>query len=275
MKACAFAPAHITGFFASDVKDGMENSGSIGAGISIALGSYAILKKSEKTMIEDRYNVTEYAVKKFGNFEVNIKNELPPSNGFGVSASSTLAASLAAAWIEEREEMDAVMAAHEAEIVHGTGLGDVIASFHGGMEARISGGIYGKIRKWRVRKNILLAVVGEPILTSDVIGDERAMRKINEAGRKYLRIFIERPSFQNFMKASLKFTMESNIADDDIIRILKKANEIGHASMCMIGNSIFAEYSKKMEDFLKKYGNVYSSFIDNRGARLLYAMHKC
>ena len=274
MKACAFSPAHITGFFALEQGESIENTGSIGAGISLSLGSYAILKKSSKMIIDESYAVTKYAVTKFGNFETKINNELPPSNGFGVSASSTLAAAIAAAWLAGESVKNAVRAAHEAEVKHGTGLGDVIASVEGGMEARLSGGINGRVKRWRIREKILLAVVGEEILTSDVIEDAHVMKRINEAGRKYLKMFIKSPSFDNFMKASLKFTMESGIADERMIRILKKANEIGHASMCMIGNSIFAGYSKKMEEFLTKHGEVYSSYVNNTGTRLICSMHK-
>ena len=199
MKAMAFCPAHVTGFFEICYDENGNKIGSKGAGLSITKGSYAEVMPSRSVKIEGnvgRGEVTKEALKILGvKAKVKIKNELPFSQGFGISASSSLAACLAACHIYGIEERRGVKAAHEAEIKMATGLGDVVAAYKGGLEIRK--GASGRMKK-----------------------------------------------------------------------LLKEANKIGKAAMCMLGNSIIATGGNEMRKFLSSYKN-YECFIDNEGARVL------
>ena len=60
--------------------------------------------------------------------------------------------------------------------------------------------------------------------------------------------------------------------DRKIKKLIDEANKIGMASMCMIGNSIFAKWSKEMKKFFMNKGKIYETYIDNEGARILTSM---
>jgi len=99
MKAIAFSPAHVTGFFEICYDENDKETGSRGAGICISLGSYAEAEIYGGGDINIEGNigkgeVTKEALENLGvkGLKIRIKNELPFSQGFGISASSTLAA---------------------------------------------------------------------------------------------------------------------------------------------------------------------------------------
>ena len=271
MKVIAFSPAHITGFFKICMGKNEEETGSIGGGISINRGSYAFVEPWNEIRVSKKASVTREAIKMFGNFKIKIKNELPVSQGFGMSGSSTLAASMAACYIKKLPFEIALKNAHIAEVRKKTGLGDVVASFHGGMEARIKPGIKGKIKKWDVRQKILILVAGKPIKTKKIL--EGKIDEINEAGEEALKNFLRIPTFDNFMAQSKFFSERSNILNEKMMKLLKKLNEIDTTAACMIGNSFFSKWSKRMKKEMRKYGRVYEASVDNYGARLIAALN--
>lgn len=271
MKAIAFSPAHITGFFEVCYDEEGNKIGSRGAGISVTRGSYAEVLPSKAIEIKGnvgRGEVTKEAMKMLGvKVKAKIKNELPFSQGFGMSAASTLATCLAACRLYGIEEREGVKAAHMAEIKMATGLGDVVASYAGGMEIRREAGL-GGVEKIKWREGIFLAVVGSEIETRKVLLDEKMVERINETGRECLKEFISSPSLDRFFELSLYFSLNTGLANEKMKRILKEANKIGRAAMCMLGNSIIAVGGKEMRKFLSSYTN-YECFIDNEGARVL------
>ena len=272
MKAIAFSPAHITGFFQIFLSEDEKKAGSKGAGISLSLGSYAFVKEATHFRMSKKASVARDAIKNIGkNFEVIIKNELPVSQGFGMSASSALAASMAACHIKGLPYEKALEYVHISEIKHKSGLGDAIAAFHGGMEARIEPGLYGKIKKWDVEEKLLLLVAGKEVKTHAILNNEKIMEKINDVGKECMEEFLKRPDFENFLMQSRKFSEESGILSKKMLDILKKLNEVDTAAACMIGNSFFARWSKKMKKEMMKYGKVYEAYVDNEGTRVLAA----
>lgn len=272
MKAIAFAPAHITGFFEIFMEG--RHEGSRGAGICLSLGSYSYAEKIEgkKILIEGNIGdgeVNKETLKNMGvrGVKLSIFNELPFSQGFGISASSSLSSSIALCHLFGLPEGKALEASHFAEIKNRTGLGDVVASYAGGMEIRKKPGLNGSIEKINCREKLVVAIVGDKIKTKDIL-NSRMVDKINEVGGECIKEFMKNKSLENFFELSLKFSFETGLADEKMKVLLKKANKIGMAGMCMLGNSIFAVYSKKMKKFLSKYEH-YECFIDNEGARIL------
>ena len=269
MKAIAFSPAHITGFFQIFLDEDEKKAGSRGAGISLSLGSYAFVKHADRISISKKASVARDAIKRLGNFEVRIRNELPVSQGFGISGASALSAAMAACYIKGISFQKALELAHVAEVKHKSGLGDVVAAYHGGMEARIQQGLYGKIMKWNIEEKLLLLVAGKSFKTKDVLKNQKKMEKINDAGKECLEEFLKKPSFENFILQSKRFSEESGILNKKMLKILKKLNFIGTAAACMIGNSFFAKWDKKMKKEMMKYGRVYEAYVDNEGARII------
>ncbi|HEC88622.1 MAG TPA: hypothetical protein ENI52_04840 [Thermoplasmata archaeon] len=272
MKAIAFAPAHITGFFEIFMEE--ENAGSRGAGICLSLGSYSFVEKIDEKKIYIEGNVGDGEVTKetiknlrMNGVKIRILNELPFSQGFGISASSSLSSSLALCYLFNLPKIKAVEASHFAEIDSKTGLGDAVASYTGGIEIRKKPGLYGTIEKINYREKLIVAIVGKEIKTKEIL-DSRIVDKINEIGEECIKEFMKDKSLENFFELSLKFSFETGLANEKMKNLLKKANKIGMAGMCMLGNSIFAIHSKKMKKFLSEY-EYYECFIDNEGARIL------
>jgi len=274
MKAVAFAPGHITGFFEVCTDDNHEVVGSRGAGVCISLGSYARAEKTD-TPLAIHGNVGEGEVTKKAlhliaerGISVMLENELPISQGFGMSASSSLAATLSAAAVLGIPKRGALEASHAAELSERTGLGDVVASFTGGVEIRKQPGLAGEIEKIRCHRRLLVAVVDRGVRTRDILSSERAVERINEAGRECFDMFMKDTSVENLLDVSLQFSLNSGLADEKMKKILMEARKRGRVSLCMLGHSFFALYSREMKKFLSRYEHC-ECVIDNEGARVL------
>jgi pantoate kinase len=168
MKGVAFCPAHITGFFKAELDNTkkIDELGSQGAGFSIQKGVKTIVKVRKKSEYDisnfhlnikgyqtDNTQVSEYIIQKFLNLRdekifVDVDHEINVPVGYGLGCSGAVALSLGLALNQAlkinltKEEVGSI--AHEAEIKCQTGLGDVLASYHGGFEIRVKSGAPGK-----------------------------------------------------------------------------------------------------------------------------------
>ncbi|HEC89163.1 MAG TPA: hypothetical protein ENI44_01105, partial [Thermoplasmatales archaeon] len=170
MKTSVFIPAHISGFFEPFIDEDPLKSGSRGAGINLSLGvkTTVYIEDSSQQIIETyidnskvKSSLIEYCVRKLidsKNMHIVVENnlDLPMAHGFGISAASALGASLAIARLLDINPMVALSIAHESEIIHQTGLGDVNACYHGGIEIREKPGIPGIVRNIPGRYKIVL-----------------------------------------------------------------------------------------------------------------------
>jgi len=274
-KVKAYAPGHITGIFS--IYDEYENPvqrGSRGVGFSTDMGAVATIvgRKSNEIRVTAKYGydiaeTTETGVKQLlenydlkYKIEINIKNTLPVSQGFGMSASGTLAALLGITKVLKIKEEEALKYAHLAEVHSGTGLGDVIAEWIGGFEVRILPGIppFGVVERIKnVPRNlkIVLAVVDRPIKTKSIIKNPEFKEKINSIGDDLIEEFLDSDqSIEEFASLSYEFAMELGLISDRMYAILKKLWQNGiYASQCMLGGSIFA-FGKEAEDILVDLG---------------------
>ena len=181
----AFCPAHVTGFFKAEEGGGggggdagEDGRGSLGAGFSIALG---VRTRVSGVRIEAgggpgrvRISTVGYAPEDTAvsrevaaEFEraagggggggarlsADIRHEIGVPVGYGLGCSSAAALSLALALGQAlgrgmRAEQ-AGRIAHRAEIRCRTGLGDVLAAYHGGFEVRTRAGApgIGRVRR--------------------------------------------------------------------------------------------------------------------------------
>ena len=178
MRAVAFAPGHISGFFEPVYnKQDAARTGSRGAGINVSLGaiSEVIVEESSSQIFEIYVNnkqsdshVVNLALKyllgdKKVHVVVRINLDLPVSQGFGMSAASAVSASYALAKIIGVSNTDALKASHLAEVQLRTGLGDVLASCFGGIEIRKHPGLppWGIIEHIPGNYDVVLCVVGK------------------------------------------------------------------------------------------------------------------
>jgi len=187
MKATAFAPGHISGFFEPIYNQDINRTGSRGAGINITFGSVSEVTCESSTTqgleiyINNRKSsapVIRLALKYLlGDSPVKVviknKNELPVGQGFGMSAAGALSATYALAKILRISSNDALRASHFAEVQLKTGLGDAIASSFGGIEIRKSAGLppWGIIEHIPGQGELVLCVVGKKLETKKILED--------------------------------------------------------------------------------------------------------
>jgi len=286
MKATAFAPGHISGFFEPIYTQDITRTGSRGAGINISLGSVSqvIAENSSKQELEIYVNnrkstapVIRLALKYLlGESPIKVvvktKFELPLGQGFGMSAAGALSATYSLAKILGVSTNDALKASHFAEVKLKTGLGDVMASCFGGVEIRKSAGLppWGIIEHIPGKGDLVLCVIGKKLDTKKILEDSEKANKIIDYGKYCTKRLLEKPSVENLFSLSQIFTKNTKLANERVLEAIEVANKFGLASMCMLGNSIFA--MGKTEDLcnvLSSLGKVFVCSIDEYGARVL------
>lgn len=284
-RATAFCPGHITGFFQVIEHDNVFASGSKGAGFCTELGARSDVWMTDgEGIIEVNINgkpefapVTEYALRRVLKNEPHDLNVmttlgLPISQGFGTSAAGALSASLALCNLLDRPSHEAFEAAHESEIMNHTGMGDVSAMFRSGMTFRRKEGLppLGKVDRFDGDPEVVLCEVGKPIKTSEVLHDERLKARINSAGKRCLEEFEQDLTVPTFSRLSKRFAMESGVASPEALKAIAAAEEFGHASMSMLGNSVFAFGDvDRLEKVLRNYGTTYRTKVDLEKPRVI------
>ena len=286
MKAAAFAPGHISGFFEPIYDQDLSRTGSRGAGINISLGavSEVLAESSTKQDFQIYVNnrksnapVVRLALKHMlGNNPIRIVAkialDLPVGQGFGMSAAGALSTTYALADIIDISKNEAMRASHFAEVQLKTGLGDVMASGFGGVEIRKSAGLppWGIIEHIPGKYDLVLCIIGKKLDTRRVLSDSTKASKIVDYGKYCTKKLLENPSIENLFSLSQTFAKKTNLADKRVIEAINTANKFGMASMCMLGNSIFAMGKiNELCKALSSFGKVYVCSVDEYGARVL------
>jgi len=302
MEATAFCPAHITGFFKAhldDNQDSLENFGSTGAGFSIKQGVTTRVKVDTKDNQEsnfrittkgyqsDKTDVSEFVLNeflklgKFSNKFFDIEHEISIPVGYGLGSSGAVALSLSFALDQAlKTKLDKTIIgqiAHNAEVNCKTGLGDVLASFHGGFEIRVKPGApgIGRVKKIFTDEITVIMICFSPISTNKFIKEH--LSQINGLGGKMVNRLLESKNYEHFQDMSLEF---AKFVDVITPRMQKLVNELSKnnikCGVAFFGETVFSMIPKEDEDkvleILKKYpdGIVIKSELDNNGARVLY-----
>lgn len=286
MRAKAFCPGHITGLFQVCQHEDVMTCGSRGAGLSISLGVISDVEVSDGTGKIDIWlnglkadaPVTERAVRNIlGDrpYDVRVRNELqlPVAQGFGTSAAGSLSAAWALAHLLRLPEKDAYAAAHSAEIVNRTGMGDVSGIMRSGIELRKKPGLppIGHVDRMIGHMDMVLAVVGPSIPTAEMLSKKEVNEKINSTGSRCVDELMKEPTLENFFRLSNEFMEGSGLATPEIRRAVWEVKKWGWASQAMIGNSVFATGPDLdlLTETLSQFGEVYRSSVDTKGPRLL------
>jgi pantoate kinase len=287
MKAVAFAPGHISGFFEPVyINQDLTKTGSRGAGINVSLGAMSEVvaesatKQDFEIFVNDESSdapVTKLALKylvgeKPLHVVVKTRLELPVGQGFGMSAAGALSASFALAKIVGVSNTDALKASHCAEVQLRTGLGDVFASYFGGVEIRRAAGLppWGMIEHIPGKCDLVLCVIGKKIDTKKVLTDPTKMENITAVGRYCTKKLLENPSIESLFSLSQIFAKKTGLVDKRVLAAIDAANHFGMASMCMLGNSVFAAgNTDKLHQTLSLFGKTFICSVDECGARVL------
>ena len=302
MEATAFCPAHITGFFKAHLDDNqnsLENFGSTGAGFSIKQGVTTRVKVDTKDNQEsnfritakgyqsDKTDVSEFVLNeflklgKFSNKFFDIEHNISIPVGYGLGSSGAVALSLSFALDQALEtKLDKTtigQIAHNAEVNCKTGLGDVLASFHGGFEIRVKPGApgIGCVEKIFTNEISVIMICFSPISTNKFIKER--LSQINGLGGKMVNRLLESKNYKHFQDMSLEF---AKFVDVITPRMQKLVNDLSKnnikCGIAFFGETVFSMIPKEDEDrvleILQKYsdGIVIKSELDNNGARVLY-----
>ena len=296
MRAKAFSPAHITGFFKAEL-DGKEPNqlGSLGAGFSIQKGvkttvnvrsktehdinNYAIRVKGFNT---GDIRVSEYVLNEFlldeKYFDVTHEIDVPVGYGFGCSGAVALSLAIALndALKYGYTKTKVAQIAHKAEIKCQTGLGDVLASYHGGFEIRTKSGApgIGKVQRIIPKEKLeVMIICFNPISTKKFLKEKISL--INGLGGKMVQKLVKSQDMDEFQDMSVKFAQYIHVITPKMNKVIKDLHDNGiKCGIALFGETIFSlvpkDKKQKALEILKKYddGIVITSRIDNSGARL-------
>jgi pantoate kinase len=286
MKAIAFAPGHISGFFEPVYNQDLSRTGSRGAGINLTLGATSAVfainstKQNFEIYINNKKSpapVTKLALKyMLGENPIHIVVKttlyLPVKQGFGMSAAGAISATYALAKIIGVSKNEALKASHFAEVQLRTGLGDVMASCFGGVEIRKTAGLppWGVIEHIPGKYDLVLCIVGKKLETRKILSDSSKINKIVDYGKYCTKKLLENPTIENLFSLSYSFAKKTDLLEKRTQEAIDAANKFGMASMCMLGNSVFAiGKTDELCKTLSLFGKVYVCSVDENGARVL------
>ena len=301
MEAKAFCPAHITGFFKAHLDDNqnnLENLGSMGAGFSINQGVTTRVKiqnKKDQTSNfkittngyqSDKTDVSEFVLNEFlklGEFSnkfFEIEHNISIPVGYGLGSSGAVALSLSYALdqsLQTKLEKTVIgKIAHNAEVNCKTGLGDVLASYHGGFEIRVKPGApgIGHVEKISTEKISIIMICFSPISTNKFLKEQ--LSQINGLGGKMVNKLLESKNCESFQDMSLEFAEYVNVMTPRMQKVVKElASNSIKCGIALFGETIFSMVPQKEEskvvEILQKYsdGIIIQSELDDNGARVL------
>ena len=301
MEAKAFCPAHITGFFKAhldDNQDNLENLGSMGAGFSIKQGVTTRVKIQDKKdqvsnfkittngYQSDKIDVSEFVLNEFlklGEFSnkfFEIEHNISIPVGYGLGSSGAVALSLSYALdqaLQTKLEKTIIgKIAHNAEVNCKTGLGDVLASYHGGFEIRVKPGApgIGHVEKISTEKISIIMICFSPISTNKFIKEQ--LSQINGLGGKMVNRLLESKNYESFQDMSLEFAEYVNVMTPRMQKVVEElSNNNIKCGIALFGETIFSMVPQKEEskvvEILEKYsdGIIIQSELDDNGARVL------
>ncbi len=299
MEGVAFCPAHITGFFKAELEENnnLEELGSQGAGFSIQEGVKTTVKVRKKTQYDDsnfhlnilgyqtdNAQVSEFVIKKFlrlvkKDVFVDVDHDITVPVGYGLGCSGAVALSLGLALNQalgtELTKEQVGLIAHRAEIECQTGLGDVLASYHGGFEIRTKSGApgHGVVKKIKSENYCVVIICFSPISTKRFISER--LQSINGLGGKMVNKLEKSKNIIEFQDMSLEFAKYVNVITPKMAKVIKDLNKNSiNCGVALFGETVFSLVPKSKEnkviEILKKYddGIVITSKIDSAGARL-------
>ncbi len=299
MRGEAFCPAHVTGFFTAELenKESPELIGSLGAGFSMQEGVTTTVRARLKTKYDDsnfqlningyksdNTQVSEFMINEFltiVNYEyfIEVFHDIPIPVGYGLGCSGAVALSLGIALNQalgtKLSKTQVGQIAHNAEIKCRTGLGDVLASYHGGFEIRTKSGApgIGAIQKIKTNSSDVIIICFSPISTKEFLNER--LSSINGLGGKMVKELLKSKDCNEFQDMSIKFAKYVEVITPRMNEVIKELHENGiKCGVALFGETIFSLISSDMENkvmkILQKYkeGIIIRSKIDNAGARL-------
>ena len=253
-EATAFVPGHLTGFFSAHPDDDPTMAGSRGAGVTLSDGVEVRIERGARVGSDPAaisLNGEPVAVDAVAGVRdaldapdaaVTAETPLPLGAGFGVSGALALGVAYAvnAAYDRRRSENELVGIAHRAEVVAGTGLGDVVAQARGGLPIRLDPGApdHGRLDAVPAAARIEYVTFGSVSTEAVLSGDTT---RLSAAGERALSDLRSEPTPARLVGLSRRFAREAGLLTDRVAdAVAAVSNDGGDAAMAMLGDTVFA-----------------------------------
>ena len=281
----AFCPGHISGYFKKVKGDSITTTGSIGAGIVISEGVIAAVEPADRISVcikRRRPSNTSFEVSSGSPLLENVMEKLgltasvvtecslPIGAGFGLSASALIATLIGLNHLFDLglSAGQIFQYAHEAEVTHHTGLGDVAACQGGGRVTRFGPGIQGMVERSFDMPEPLFAVSFGPIHTPVVLDSPAKMACISSSFPK-----TKPENFEDFFFLSRRFAEHSGLMTREVEKVIRCCTAAGiPSSMTILGNGVFA-YGRKAREVLLPFGQVYEFHVSVTGPHIMETSH--
>ncbi len=252
--AQAWAPGNISLVFGVVPHTLAQKTGSVGIGFTINEGATVTVQRARKHTIS--YNgiqlnlpcVTQtiHQLTKIP-LAVSIDSPLPLGSGFGMSAASALAAAYAVNELLDLQKhpLTLAKAAHTAEVLSKTGLGDVANEYFGGFFAKFVTSARFTVQKLPIPPISVYCISYGKLLTSSVLGDSRLVSTINTNANIALETLAkllarqETLSFDVIASLANTFTRACGLMTPEISRTITAIEKRGGvAAMILLGNAV-------------------------------------
>ena len=268
----SFAPAHLSLLFHIHPDDDPLLHGSTGLGICLPQGAYAALERQPakrtsiafyegKRKVKDpvTHRAVELALDGPEKLTFWLRREMPLGAGMGMSGATALAACLELGVGLER----ATRAAHQSEIEHSTGLGDVMAQaavLRDGPGARLvqrrSPGVGGDVVTSPLDSALALCLCGDGRNTSDVLKDDGWREIINGAATAHP---LPAPTLRAFLKAGRLFSELSGLMPPEAATALAELPMGAVGTVAHLGTAVVVtgEEIEPIAAELEQFGEVW------------------
>lgn len=250
----AFAPGNVSCIFRIIENKDKSKRHSLGLGFTVDKGVIVKVSKNEGIKIYANGKKISFPTVKTvieelvgSGVKVEITDQLPSGAGFGISGASALATSYALNKLFNlgKSKKQLTLVAHYAEVINGTGLGDVGGQYHGGVCAKYKKGSPLSGVSFNVKDSFVYYTVFGGMDTKKVINDKLKKIKINRAGDRALKRIklLKDKNFKDIIRISKDFSVESGLLNDKRVKNLISYIEDkgGNASMIMLGNAVFSD----------------------------------
>jgi pantoate kinase len=262
--ACrAFAPANGSLIFETYEATASHGRGSLGVGFTLEAGVVARVSRlpgsqetdpetvaARSSLLVDgvpwEFPTVRQVVARLAPVPVQValRADLPFGCGFGMSGASALATAYALGelFALDQDARALAMVAHEAEVDHATGRGDVGGQCNGGFMVRTRVGAPLDVEWLPIGETPVWCRIFGPISTRDVLRDAATMARVNGAGRAALAQLRAAPSMDldRLLALSRQFANDSGLLTSPRVRsaIADALAAGGQASMVMLGEAV-------------------------------------
>ncbi|CCC81724.1 pantoate kinase [Thermoproteus tenax] len=268
MSAVARVPLHVTSIWLPHYADDPLATGSVGCGVLLEPGAEVYVRLGPGPV--DLPHIQRVISLMGASASASYRSPVELGYGYGLSGALALGTALGLAALLGRTPLEAAQIAHIVEVELRTGLGDVIAEFHGGgIELRTSPGAPGVGRVERIdppRDLVVLTSELNKIPTPEML---RALSdKLSSIAPKYLRKIFADPTYETFARASMEFSEEVGFLNRELKARAAGCLRYGDALYVKKGVLVFLTRSDEAdyaEECLRSAGLKTKRFLPSLG----------